>query len=89
MPFHNGDVLLKPSWIKQREELNVTFLKSLDIDRLLHNFRITAGLISKAIPFGGWESLGIGLRGHFVGHYLSAVSYIVERYIELYVNNKK
>lgn len=80
MPFHNGDVLLKPSWIKQREELNVTFLKSLDTDRLLHNFRITAGLMSEAIPLEGWEAPEIGLRGHFVGHYLSAVSYIVERY---------
>ena len=31
-PFHNTDVTLKNSWLKQREELNITFLKSLDPD---------------------------------------------------------
>lgn len=55
-PFHNTDVTLKNSWLKQREELNITFLKSLDPDRLLHNFRITAKLPSDAIPLEGWES---------------------------------
>lgn len=79
-PFHNTDVTLKNSWLKQREELNITFLKSLDPDRLLHNFRITAKLPSDAIPLEGWESPKIGLRGHFVGHYLSAVSNLVEKY---------
>lgn len=79
-PFHNTDVTLKDSWLKQREELNITFLKSLDPDRLLHNFRITAKLPSNAIPLEGWESPKIGLRGHFVGHYLSAVSNLVEKY---------
>lgn len=82
LPFHNEEVILKPSWIKQREELNITFLKSLDTDRMLHNFRITAGLPSDAKPLEGWESPDIGLRGHFVGHYLSAVAHLVERYKE-------
>ena len=53
LPFHNEEVILKPSWIKQREELNITFLKSLDTDRMLHNFRITAGLPSDAKPLEG------------------------------------
>ena len=76
----NEEVTLKPSWIKHREELNSKFLESLDPDRLLHNFRITAGLPSDAAPLEGWESPQVGLRGHFVGHYLSAVSILVELY---------
>lgn len=86
VPFHSTSVTLKPSWITHREKLNIAFLKSLDADRLLHNFRITAGLPSKAIPLEGWEAPDIGLRGHFVGHYLSAVSHLVERYKEPQLN---
>jgi len=77
--FPNASVHLTPSWIKEREDLNTKYLKSLDPDRLLHNFRINAGLLSHAQPLEGWESPGIGLRGHFTGHYLSAISSLVER----------
>jgi DUF1680 family protein len=50
------------------------YLLSLDQDRLLHNFRVTAGLPSNAKPLGGWEAPDVELRGHAVGHYLSAIS---------------
>lgn len=80
LPFQNTEVTLSPSWIKDRESLNIAFLKSLDADRLLHNFRVNAGIPSSAQPLAGWEAPGIGLRGHFVGHYLSAVSAIAEKY---------
>ncbi len=79
-PFSNEDVVLTPSWVKQREELNTAFLKSLDPDRLLHNFRVNASLPSDAEPLEGWEAPSIGLRGHYVGHYLSALSALVGRY---------
>ena len=88
VPFQSTNVTLKPSWIKHREDLNITFLKSLDPDRLLHNFRITAGLPSEAKPLEGWEAPDIGLRGHFVGHYLSAVSHLVERYKDPQLNTR-
>lgn len=88
VPFQSTNVTLKPSWIKHREDLNITFLKSLDPDRLLHNFRITAGLLSEAKPLEGWEAPDIGLRGHFVGHYLSAVSHLVERYKDPQLNTR-
>lgn len=78
--FPAASVVLKPSWIKQREDLNTTYLKSLEPDRLLHNFRVNASQPSKAKPLEGWEAPGIGLRGHFTGHYLSAVSVLVEKY---------
>ncbi len=45
---------------------------SLDVERLLHTFRINAGLPSSAQPLGGWEEPKSEVRGHFVGHYLSA-----------------
>ena len=78
LPFPSHDVELASSWVKQLEDLNTAFLKSLEPDRLLHNFRVNAGLPSVAKPLEGWESPGVGLRGHFVGHYLSAVSAWVE-----------
>lgn len=77
--FPNHSVHLNPSWVKAREALNIRYLKSLDTDRLLHNFRVNAGLPSQAQPFEGWEAPNIGLRGHFTGHYLSAISSLVER----------
>ncbi|PKQ45174.1 beta-L-arabinofuranosidase domain-containing protein [Confluentibacter flavum] len=78
-PFSSTSVILSPSWIKHREDLNTKYLKSLDPERLLHNFRVNAGLPSRAKPLEGWESPSLGLRGHFVGHYLSATSSIIER----------
>jgi DUF1680 family protein len=50
------------------------YLLELDPDRLLHNFRVTAGLPSSAAPLGGWEAPDVELRGHTVGHYLSALA---------------
>ena len=47
------------------------YLLGLDADRLLHTFRLNAGLPSSAEPLGGWEAPECEVRGHFVGHYLS------------------
>ncbi|MCM5530610.1 beta-L-arabinofuranosidase domain-containing protein [Parasegetibacter sp. NRK P23] len=79
-PFPAKSVTLTPSWIKQQEMVNIKYLTSLDPDRLLHNFRVNAQLPSEAKPLEGWEAPGIGLRGHFVGHYLSAIATVVENY---------
>lgn len=51
---------------------NRKYLNELDADRLLHNFRLNAKLPSSAEPLGGWEEPSVELRGHFVGHYLTA-----------------
>lgn len=88
VPFSSKSVTLTPSWVKQREVLNLEYLKSLEPDRLLHNFRLNAGLPSTATPLEGWESPKIGLRGHFVGHYLSAVSSVVEKYQDSVLTKK-
>lgn len=78
--FPERSVVLTDSWVKRREDLNIEYLKSLDPDRLLHNFRVNAGLPSTALPLEGWESPTTGLRGHFTGHYLSAAALVVDKY---------
>lgn len=65
-------VRLLPGEFKERQDLHRQVILSYDVDRLLHNFRVNAGLPSSAMPYGGWESPGVGLRGHFTGHNLSA-----------------
>jgi DUF1680 family protein len=70
--FDLRDVRLLDGPFKHAQELDHQYLLSLDPDRLLHNFRINAGLPSSAQPLGGWEEPKGELRGHFVGHYLSA-----------------
>jgi DUF1680 family protein len=48
------------------------FMLRIPADRLLYNFRRTAGLPSTAVPLGGLERPDSLLRGHWVGHYMSA-----------------
>jgi DUF1680 family protein len=70
--FDLKDVRLLEGPFKHAQELDRQYLLSLDPDRLLHNFRVNAGLPSSAQPLGGWEEPKGELRGHFVGHYLTA-----------------
>jgi DUF1680 family protein len=70
--FALEDVRLLDGPFKNAMDLDKDYLLALDVDRLLHNFRVNAGLPSKAQPLGGWEEPKGELRGHFVGHYLSA-----------------
>ena len=71
-PFALTQVRLLDGPFKHAQELDHQYLLSLDPDRLLHTFRINAGIPSSAKPLGGWEEPKCELRGHFVGHYLSA-----------------
>jgi DUF1680 family protein len=71
-PFSLKQVRLLDGPFKDAQERERQYLHDLDADRLLHNFRVTAGLPSTAEPLGGWEDPKGELRGHFVGHYLSA-----------------
>jgi hypothetical protein len=70
--FDLRDVRLLDGPFRHALELDHQYLLKLDVDRLLHNFRRNAGLPSQAQPLGGWEEPACELRGHFVGHYLSA-----------------
>ena len=70
--FPLQDVRLLDGPFKHAMELDARYLMALDVDRLLRNFRINAGLPTDAAPLGGWEVPDCELRGHFVGHYVSA-----------------
>jgi len=72
-PFPMTQVRLRSGPFKDMMDVNRTYLLELPNDRLLHMFRVTAGLPSTAEPLGGWEAPDCELRGHFTGgHYLSA-----------------
>src|SRR6516165_11611107 len=70
VPFDLEDVRLLPGPFRHAMELDQKYLLALDPDRLLHTFRVNAGLPSSARPLGGWEAANVELRGHFTGHYL-------------------
>ena len=73
VPFPMKDVRLQSGAFSAAAEANRKYLKTLPTDRLLHTFRLTAGLPSSAEPLGDWEKPDCELRGHFTGgHYLSA-----------------
>ena len=70
--FDLEDVRLLDGPFRAAQEANCRYLLALDSDRLLYNFRANAGLATPGEPMGGWEALDVEIRGHFVGHYLSA-----------------
>jgi DUF1680 family protein len=78
-----------PAMIKQfdMEQVDVTdpyyvnafnkelaYIMSLDPNRLMAGFRTVAGLPKKAELYGGWEGEWSYLRGHTLGHYLTALA---------------
>jgi DUF1680 family protein len=75
-PFPLTDVRLAPGPFQDAQDRDARYLLSLEPDRLLHNFRVNAGLPPKAPIYGGWESVAtwadIRAHGHTLGHYLSA-----------------
>ena len=71
-PFELSQVRLRPGAALDAMNVNRRHLLAYDPDRLLHTFRLTAGLPTSAEPLGGWEAPNNELRGHFTGHYLSA-----------------
>ena len=82
-PFPMTQVRLLPSAFLDAAEWNRGYMNRLPADRLLHSFHLNAGLPSTAEPLGGWETYVAPtpggrrngeseLRGHFIGHFLSA-----------------
>jgi DUF1680 family protein len=76
--FPLRDVRLLDSPFLQAQQRSIAYLLSLDPDRLLHGFRVNAGLPAKAPVYGGWESeatwTDIHCQGHSLGHFLSGVA---------------
>ncbi len=74
--FDLADVTLDEGPFLHAQRKTEAYLLSLQADRLLHNFRVNAGLKPRAPIYGGWESeatwADINCHGHTLGHYLSA-----------------
>lgn len=83
-----GNVRLLPSLFGERARVNRDYLMSLSNNGLLQNFYIEAGIVmpglqtledpSSADLHWGWEAPVCQLRGHFLGHWLSAASMLVK-----------
>ncbi|TDZ29797.1 hypothetical protein C8035_v003807 [Colletotrichum spinosum] len=54
----------------------LTYIKWVDVERLLYNFRQNHGLpTNDAQPNGGWDAPDFPFRTHFQGHFLNAWAY--------------
>jgi DUF1680 family protein len=76
--FPRADVRLLGGPFLDAQRRDTAYLLRLDPDRLLHTFRVNAGLPSTAKPLGGWEAPEVELRGHTLGHYLTACALMYE-----------
>ena len=78
-PFPLSEITLHlGSQFDKAFSLNKQYMQSIDPDRMLHTFRINAGLNSTAEPFSGsWEDPTCEVRGQFMGHYLSGGARLV------------
>ena len=74
-PFDMKEVRLKKKSIfYKRFDLNRQYLRAFPVEPLLYNFRLNAGMKPKTRHLEGWENPTCELRGHFTGHFLSALS---------------
>ncbi len=77
-PVARGSVKLLPSIFQQRADLNRSYMLSLKTENLLQNHYMEAGLWGPRYYTGdihwGWEAPTCQLRGHFLGHWLSAAA---------------
>ncbi len=77
--FDLKDVRLLPSRFRENMKRDSAWMVSIETNRLLHGFRTNAGVRAgreggymTVKKLGGWESLDCELRGHTIGHLLSA-----------------
>lgn len=71
---------LLPGLFKERADLNRSYLMELKTENLLQNFYLEACIRTDrdiSEMHLGWESPTCQLRGHFLGHWLSAASMLI------------
>lgn len=75
--FSVSDVRILSGPFSQNEVIDRKAIEELNPDQLLRSFRINAGIPIDAscLPLKGWEAPDCDLRGHIMGHYLTALSY--------------
>ncbi len=77
--FAPADVQLGDKFMLNVTQKDVNFLNTFNPDKLLFNFRVTAGLpnTKATSSYSGWENTRIG--GHTIGHYLAAAAQAIAR----------
>lgn len=85
--METGKVHLLPGLFAERAEVNRAYLMELENQGLLQNFYLEAGIImpglqvvedpETALLHWGWEAPTCQLRGHFLGHWMSAAAKFV------------
>ena len=85
--METGKVHLLPGLFAGRAEVNRNYLMELENQGLLQNFYLEAGIImpglqivedpETALLHWGWEAPTCQLRGHFLGHWMSAAAKLV------------
>jgi len=85
--FEPGNVKLLNGIFRERMDLNRNYLLQLDTDALLQNYYLEAGIILPGLQVvddpadtglhWGWEAPVCQLRGHFLGHWMSAASKLI------------
>ncbi len=74
-PFGLHQVRLGEGVFSAKRDLMLEYVTDYPTDRILSVFRANAGLDTRgAQPPGGWETADGNLRGHFAGHFLTAVA---------------
>ncbi|NUT94972.1 MAG: hypothetical protein HOY78_23405, partial [Saccharothrix sp.] len=72
-PFDLGEVRLSTGRWMENQSRTLSYLKFVDVDRLLYNFRANHRLSTGgAAALGGWEAPNFPFRTHSQGHFLSA-----------------
>ncbi|KAF9690644.1 hypothetical protein EKO04_011542 [Ascochyta lentis] len=71
--FNIDEVSLISSRFMDNQNRTLSYLKSVDLDRLLYVFRSTHKLSTNgATPNGGWDAPEFPFRSHVQGHFLTA-----------------
>lgn len=71
-PFDLSDVCLLEGPFKDAQERDKGYILRVEVDRLMHWWRVNNGLPSKAQPYGLWKTNDYAFQGHYEGHFLSA-----------------
>lgn len=86
-PAEKGSVKILPGVFRERMDVNRQYLLELDVNCLLQNFYLEAGIILPGLQVvdnpetanlhWGWEAPTCQLRGHFLGHWISAAAKLI------------
>jgi len=72
-PFDLGQVRLTAGRFLDNQTRTLAYLRFVDVDRLLYNFRANHRLPTNgAAPTGGWDAPSFPFRTHMQGHFLTA-----------------